>query len=76
MRYFKLINDEGWGLKTLKKDIVYPGYYKDEPGISCDVEYYATKGRCLADWIEVSKEEFIKQNKMEDKKLDNKVPKK
>ena len=57
MRYFKLINGEGW--VDYHKGVIYKGNEKHS-GDVYGVEFFATKAYS-DDWIEVSEEEYLKQ---------------
>ena len=57
MRYFKLINEEGW--VDYHKGVIYKGNEKHS-GDVYGVEFFATKAYS-DDWQEVSEEEYLKQ---------------
>lgn len=58
MRYFKLINEEGW--PEYNKGEIYKGTTHLE-GNEGNVEFYATSILYPEDWQEVSEEEYLKQ---------------
>ena len=60
MRYFKLINGEGW--VDYHKGVIYKGNEKHS-GDVYGVEFFATKAYS-DDWEEVSEEEYLKQEGM------------
>ena len=55
MRYFKLINGEGW--EHFKEGKIYPADYS----YLKTVKFYATNNYSKMHWEEVSKEEYLKQ---------------
>jgi len=59
MKYYKLINSNGWS-SDLKQGVIYPGNYKTNPSFLTDVEYYATNGYAK-DWEKSTKEAYNKQ---------------
>ena len=61
MRYFKLINGDGW--VEYNKGEIYKGTTLMDGDIAT-AEYYAPKGMDRNDWQEVSEEEYLKQEGM------------
>ena len=58
MRYFKLINGDGW--TDYQSGVIYKGTTHAD-GDEGNVQFYATKGLDHEDWQEVSEEEYLKQ---------------
>ena len=58
MRYFKLINGDGW--TDYQSGVIYKGTTHAD-GDEGNIQFYATKGLNPEDWQEVSEEEYLKQ---------------
>lgn len=58
MRYFKLVNGDGW--TDYQSGVIYKGTTHAD-GDEGNVQFYATKGLNPEDWEEVSEEEYLKQ---------------
>ena len=71
MRYFKLINGEGWS--DYKEGVIYEGNLH-LVGDDVNLQFYATEGMNEADWEEVSEEEYLKQEGLQPNESTNIKP--